>query len=139
MLGYSNKYLSDKSFNDLLDNENQVILKENLEYLISNKKKKVEFLLFIQRNNKSWIWINIVTKMVIEDNKKLYINLIKDITSIKVEQEKLQKLANTDLLTNIYNRRKFQELFDREYKRSKRYESDLSLIFFDIDHFKKNK
>jgi len=137
MLGFSNKYFTSKSFYDLLDEENRILLKESLEYLISSKKSQIEFMLFIKRKNGDEIWIDVKTKAVIEEKNILYINVIKDVTSSKIERENLERLANTDLLTNIYNRRKFQELFDREYKRSKRYESQLSLIFFDIDHFKK--
>ncbi|XOB61698.1 ABC transporter substrate-binding protein [Campylobacterota bacterium DY0563] len=48
----------------------------------------------------------------------------------------LNKVANIDSLTNIYNRRKITSIFDNEINRSKRYKRDLSIIFFDIDNFK---
>ena len=137
MLAYSSKYLEDKTFYDLLDEKNKKLLKENLELLISSKKSQIEFLLSIKRKNNEEIWINIKTKAIFENEKTIYINVIKDITTSKIEREKLEKLASIDLLTSIYNRRKFEELFDREYKRSKRYKSELSIIFFDIDYFKK--
>ncbi len=50
---------------------------------------------------------------------------------------KLQKMATLDGLTNIYNRRFFNEQIKREFKRAKRYNSDLALIIIDIDYFKK--
>ncbi len=49
---------------------------------------------------------------------------------------KLSNFANNDSLTNIYNRRKIEELCENELKRSERYENELSLIFFDINDFK---
>jgi len=48
-----------------------------------------------------------------------------------------EKLAVTDELTGLYNRRKCNELFEAELKRSTRYKHDLSLLMLDIDHFKK--
>ena len=53
----------------------------------------------------------------------------------KIEKE-LSKFANKDSLTNIYNRRKIEELCENELKRSERYNSNLSLIFFDLNDFK---
>jgi len=48
----------------------------------------------------------------------------------------VQKLAITDALTNLYNRRGFYELGQREVERSRRYKRPLVAIMMDIDHFK---
>lgn len=45
-------------------------------------------------------------------------------------------LSVTDGLTGLYNRRHFEENLDREFFRTQRYPSDLSLAMIDIDHFK---
>ena len=50
--------------------------------------------------------------------------------------EKLEALANTDSLTNLLNRRAFHERAALEAKRAQRQKSAISLITFDIDHFK---
>lgn len=50
---------------------------------------------------------------------------------------RLQDMADRDGLTGIFNRRYFQESLEREVVRARRYERPLSLILFDIDHFKK--
>ncbi|SFV75155.1 diguanylate cyclase/phosphodiesterase (GGDEF & EAL domains) with PAS/PAC sensor(s) [hydrothermal vent metagenome] len=54
----------------------------------------------------------------------------------KVEAE-LEKLANYDKLTSIYNRHKIDEFLSNQMAFSKRYNKKLSLIFCDIDKFKK--
>ena len=46
------------------------------------------------------------------------------------------ELLTRDGLTEAYNKRKFDEELDREFARSRRYSRPLSLIFFDVDHFK---
>lgn len=59
---------------------------------------------------------------IVIDNARLY--------------EAARQLAITDGLTKIYNHRFFQELFEKEFKRSDRYNTIFSLIMLDIDHFK---
>ena len=56
---------------------------------------------------------------------------------VKLLGEQLKEIAYTDSLTNIYNRLHFNRLLDAEMDKAKRYGGQLSIIFFDIDHFKK--
>lgn len=60
----------------------------------------------------------------------------KDITDRVKMEEKLQRLAITDDLTNIYNRYKVNQEIEIEIARAMRYKSSFSLIMIDIDHFK---
>ncbi|HEX4944136.1 MAG TPA: diguanylate cyclase [Usitatibacteraceae bacterium] len=48
----------------------------------------------------------------------------------------LELQAHTDALTGLANRRRFFEIADAELARSKRYDTPLSLLMLDIDHFK---
>jgi diguanylate cyclase (GGDEF)-like protein len=49
---------------------------------------------------------------------------------------RLTELATTDALTGVANRRRGEELLEREIKRASRYKAPLALIAFDVDHFK---
>lgn len=49
----------------------------------------------------------------------------------------LESLSTTDALTGISNRRNFDSLLQQELARTRRYDTRLSCIMFDIDHFKK--
>ena len=51
--------------------------------------------------------------------------------------EEIYRLMTFDGLTRIYNKRSFDEALEREVSRSRRYQRYLSLVVFDIDHFKK--
>ncbi len=46
------------------------------------------------------------------------------------------KLAHTDALTGINNRRRLFELAEHEFEMAVRYQHPLAVIMFDIDHFK---
>jgi diguanylate cyclase (GGDEF)-like protein len=48
----------------------------------------------------------------------------------------LQRLLSTDSLTNIANRRRFDDMFAREWRRCERAGAPLSLLMIDVDHFK---
>ncbi|MBU1162612.1 MAG: diguanylate cyclase, partial [Proteobacteria bacterium] len=50
---------------------------------------------------------------------------------------KLQELAITDSLTKLYNSRCFYKQLDSEIDRSRRYNHPITLMFMDIDHFKR--
>jgi diguanylate cyclase (GGDEF)-like protein len=52
------------------------------------------------------------------------------------ELKKLQLNAVTDSLTGLYNRRIFNESFDRELNRAKRYSLPLGLVTMDMHRFK---
>jgi diguanylate cyclase (GGDEF)-like protein len=58
---------------------------------------------------------------------------------ILMEYEELKKLqvnAATDPLTGLYNRRLFEEYFEKELNRSRRYDLSLALIVLDLHMFK---
>lgn len=50
--------------------------------------------------------------------------------------EDLRKISLTDSLTDLYNRRFFQERINEEIERSRRHGQPVSLIMLDIDNFK---
>ena len=60
---------------------------------------------------------------------------IKKIISAGVDVYK--NLSITDGLTNLYNKRHFDEILKNETARTKRHKRPLSLIMLDIDYFKK--
>ena len=60
-----------------------------------------------------------------------------DITDRKRSEERLRELAEHDSLTGAYTRRYLYAFLESEITRAQRYETPLSLIMFDIDHFKK--
>ena len=50
--------------------------------------------------------------------------------------EEIYRLTTMDGLTQIHNKRYFMEAMDREISRCRRYGRELSLVMFDLDHFK---
>jgi len=89
----------------------------------------------------------ITIKNIDENIKSFYLNISKtsdinylinltDITKIEEEREEVQKKVYTDTLTGVFNRNKFEEVFEYEIKQSRRYHTPFSMAILDIDHFK---
>jgi diguanylate cyclase (GGDEF)-like protein len=69
---------------------------------------------------------------------------VSDVTHVSIVQRereeavaKLKEYADRDGLTGIANRRYFEARLRDEYTRWQRYGGDLSILLFDLDHFKK--
>jgi diguanylate cyclase (GGDEF)-like protein len=75
---------------------------------------------------------NIIESFDISDDSKL--DIIKKINFMYTQTK---QLSITDSLTKLFNRRHVEIEFEREYKRAKRYNNDLSIAIVDIDFFKK--
>jgi diguanylate cyclase (GGDEF)-like protein len=58
------------------------------------------------------------------------------IQRVETERAFVQRQAETDQLTGIYNRRYFESSLDQEIERARRYGSPLSLLMIDVDNFK---
>ncbi|MGO9838890.1 MAG: diguanylate cyclase [Polyangiaceae bacterium] len=74
------------------------------------------------------------------DQVRIGRSILKFMTGENVEvhyHEEIYRLMTVDGLTQAYNRRYFNEALEREFNRAQRYQRVLSLIAFDIDHFKK--
>jgi diguanylate cyclase (GGDEF)-like protein len=58
-------------------------------------------------------------------------------SEVKVLSYELEKMSNIDVLTNLYNRRFFNEMYQKEWYSALRSKASLAIIMIDIDYFKK--
>jgi diguanylate cyclase (GGDEF)-like protein len=70
--------------------------------------------------------------------------VIYDVTDVATNRHQLQaannallELSSTDRLTGLFNRGHWEEVLKNEYARHCRYDSQATLVMFDIDHFKR--
>ncbi|MFH1227033.1 MAG: sensor domain-containing diguanylate cyclase [Planctomycetota bacterium] len=75
--------------------------------------------------------------------RKGYIEVIKtisDILGLSIENIRLstnlKELSVKDGLTGVFNRRYFDKIIEDEFKRAKRYDRKMALLFLDLDNFK---
>ncbi len=70
------------------------------------------------------------------DNEVFYSVSLINIHHHLAKQEELARLAHTDPLTGLMNRRHFRLLADQEFSRAARTHQQLFMMMLDIDHFK---
>lgn len=68
---------------------------------------------------------------------KTHLTLKRTQDALKKAYEEMEKLATTDPLTEIANRRAILEIGRQEFLRSKRYKTEFCLFILDVDYFKK--
>jgi diguanylate cyclase (GGDEF)-like protein len=96
----------------------------------------------LNSTNGTFINDSAVKEQRLRDGDQLRIgrSILKFMTGENIEvhyHEEIYRLMTVDGLTQIFNRRYFNEALEREVNRSKRYTRALSLVLFDIDHFKR--
>ena len=98
-----------------------------------------------RRKDGTYVWVEAQMCYVADPQEPSpeIVAVIRDISKRKgaeeqlmAANEQLKALSETDSLTGIANRRKFDEMLDREFNRCQRSRSALSLLFIDIDKFK---
>lgn len=84
--------------------------------------------------------INSIEGGIFDDADEQILTAIADFAGIAISNakalDKIKQLVITDDLTGLYNSRYFFEQIEYEVERAKRYQSSLSLVFFDLDYFK---
>jgi len=92
--------------------------------------------------NGTYVNDELVDEVVLRDGDQLKVGrtIFKFIVSGNMEaqyHEEIYRLMTVDGLTEMHNKRYFNEAIEREASRSARYGRAFSLVLFDIDHFKK--
>jgi len=84
--------------------------------------------------DKNFYWVNASISPIFNDlgDKVGYTAIRQDITDKKI----IEQISITDGLTNIYNRRHFNDLFPKIINSAKRDNELVSFLIMDIDHFK---
>ncbi len=57
--------------------------------------------------------------------------------TMQTAQEYFEEMSIRDGLTKLYNHQHFYSCLEKEFSRASRYQTPLSLVFFDIDNFKR--
>lgn len=104
---------------------------ENKE-MVSSKKLEIK----MKTNKDLVIPAELSYHVIREDEKKFVFCTILDMSQQVELQNKLYHQAITDPLTNLYNRRYFDETLTQEFQRANRYRRPFSTVIIDIDGFK---
>jgi len=65
-----------------------------------------------------------------------YLLTFDNVTGLVREKDSIKEKAEHDPLTGVFNRLKFDDLFDEMFGRAMHFNETFSIVLFDIDHFK---
>jgi diguanylate cyclase (GGDEF)-like protein len=113
------------------------------------KKHKDSYQALLCKNNNNILDLD-VTKIMLEyiareDDNEIHNQLMLDLVSkyvevtkqLQVKIKEIELISNTDPLTKIYNRLKFNQAFSDQLEKYTQYHHGFAVIMLDIDHFKK--
>lgn len=136
-MGYSREEVIGHKFIEFLTPESQAIFPAVFwRYVTSGELESTEFEMI--RKDRSIITIDYHGKVGFEENglfKQTHCVFF-NITERKEMEKEMHRLAVTDALTGLYNRRHYFALAENEFKRARRHNLPLSAIMIDIDKFK---
>lgn len=142
LLGYEERELVEHDAYHYIHPDDRPLILENHHELLQTHYVTSSYR--IRKKNGDYVWFesNLRVFYDSEETRKI-IAVSRDVTQRKQLEQQLRdakelwkQLSIMDGLTGISNRRYFDETFQREWDRSARSSTPLSLILFDIDCFK---
>jgi diguanylate cyclase (GGDEF)-like protein/PAS domain S-box-containing protein len=149
LLGWTAAELRDRNFHDVVHYQkaDHTPMAEDecpvLKTINTGRTYRTEEDVFTRKDGTLFSASVVATPLIEDEGIVGSVAAFQDITDRKQAADELRRLnellarqATTDPLTGIANRLKFNEALRSEIRRSMRYNVPLSLIMFDIDHFK---
>jgi diguanylate cyclase (GGDEF)-like protein/PAS domain S-box-containing protein len=139
-LGYDDDLLKNMTLSDFVIGISNEEILDNFEHITNGHKEALTYTASHLREDGTLYHVE--TKLrTIELHGTQYLNAISvDITERKEQErknlEELRKLAITDPLTNLYNRRYLDDIFPHQLSFARRYSLTLGFFMLDIDYFK---
>ncbi len=108
-----------------------------IQHAFSTRKEyMVECRINTQRNDVIWTESKINPIMDEEGNVTKLLLVTRDVTDRKQSEETIHHLAYHDALTDLPNRRMYVQQLTKEMMQAKRFQSNLAVLFLDLDRFK---
>jgi diguanylate cyclase (GGDEF)-like protein/PAS domain S-box-containing protein len=148
MLGYVSGEFPDtlETWSTLTHPEDLPLLEETFQALANGVKEEFNIEVRMLARSGRWSWLQVRGRTVKGDKNgkaERIIGTLIDISKFKQIEvalqkanDELQRLAALDDLTQIANRRRFEDRLAQEWRRGQRDNSNLSVIICDIDFFK---
>ncbi len=148
-----NIVMVNRAFTEITGYAQEEVLGKNPRFLKSGRQSDSFYRTFFESldTNDSWrgeIWNKRkngevfpewVTLSVLRDAQGTvthYIAIYLDITERKKEEERIQYLANYDVLTDLPNRYLLNDRLEQSITLAQRHQTKLAVMFIDLDHFK---
>jgi diguanylate cyclase (GGDEF)-like protein/PAS domain S-box-containing protein len=149
MLGYNPGELPEtlETWSTLCHPDDLTVLENALHSFAAGKEEALNVEIRMLSRTGQWRWLQVRGRTVERDDDDRVLRVVGTLIDIsKYKQvevalqkanDELQRLAALDDLTQIANRRRFEDRLAQEWRRGQRENSMLAVIICDIDYFKK--
>ena len=125
-----------KSILDYVTERQREPAKKAMDRIVSQGGRAEPFETELLRSNGSRADVEVYGACIVYEGEVGVQMALQDITERKLLEAEWRRLSRMDGLTGIYNRRAFDEILTREFRRAQRNNSTLALLMIDIDAFK---
>ncbi|MGC9268698.1 diguanylate cyclase [Acidiphilium sp.] len=145
LIGIAGSALTGRSAFDLIHPDDADAVRANLATLCNGKSEATTELRFRHGETAAPVWTEVRTRISqrLPDRGIEFVSVVRDISERRIADDRrnadiarLDRLANTDPLTGLANRRRFNDHLDAEWRRTQREQADIALILIDVDWFK---
>lgn len=139
LLAYAGEDLPGTHLSRLVPASDRTRLLERLEKLISGEipLSHSERRLVAQTGLEIWVNFRVVVQRNDEGNPLYFIIQMADISETKRSQDRMERLAFYDTLTNLANRRLYNDRLQQAINNSQRNQRSAALMYLDLDQFKR--
>ena len=139
LLAYDEQHMYGIHVSRLVPQADRAALKQTLEQLSNSSSPlhKSERKLVCQNGIEMWANFHILLQRDRDDMPSYFIVQLADISDIKRGQERMEQMAFYDTLTNLANRRLFQDRLNQTIEQCSRYNRSAALLYLDLDNFKR--
>ena len=139
LLDYGENSLQELHVSRLVPDSERARFKETLERLVrgSNETIRVEQRMLCASGLEIWTNMHIVLQRSREGHPSYCIVQIADITETKMSQQRMERMAFYDILTDLANRRLFYDRLAQVIEHTQRTQRLAALLYLDLDQFKR--
>jgi len=138
LLGYTEDELLASTFQDITHVEDVDIDLAQVRRLLSGEASSYTIEKRYVTRHGRLVWVLLAASLVRDENgvPSHFISQIKDITDTRNLEQRLRQLADHDPVTDLLNRRRFEDELVRQVGRCRRYGESACLMILDVDHLK---
>jgi diguanylate cyclase (GGDEF)-like protein/PAS domain S-box-containing protein len=137
MTGYAESELVGMLFDDLFSNERRTELRKIFEGIVTTGRAVEHYETPLVRKDRQIVTISFSSAALFQEGVIIgLVGAAEDITERKLNEARLEHLANYDALTGLPNRNLLNDRIDQALSRAKRTGTGAALFFLDLDGFK---
>ncbi|RKD27136.1 PAS domain S-box protein [Ammoniphilus oxalaticus] len=118
--------------------EDREIVSHGIQQMSVTKMMSSQLEFRVQKKSGNYIDVEARVSSILNETGYVlsFVLVMRDITDRKQSEQKIYHLAYHDTLTQLPNRRLFMDRIRKEVRYAKQFQSQLAIIFLDVDRFK---